>query len=1024
MGYSRSLVGLAITLTVPLLLPTSNVAAVDVASSFRFPLDIPWSITQHFDRWNDDFIGFHLAEDVKVPIPTGGEKKDTEVPVRAAGSGKVKHVGYHTGYGWVILIEHTLSAGDPLGPTVTTLYAHLREVGLTANTMDVSKGAVIGYLSSNKDENGGYSFTHIHFGIRRGAVLSDINQCHPITKWWSYAGYSSLFTKCHTKSTLVNVSPSSPNWGDYESFQRTVVSEWTDPSDFVHARSVPVPPPNQVPTAGFTMTAPGLPPKTNGETLTVTVPFGGAALVDVAASDCSPGPASGCSADPDGQIASRAWTLDGARVNVLPTDTLPLELMPGSHTVTLVVTDNQGAPSPPVQGEILVQADSIEVAPGLRVDFRLVNAQQVVGPTGEIAIEAVVSNDSSSTQTLLGSSLNGSGYTFGSLIHHPTFAPGNPYVWSVEPLPLAQLANAIVPPGGSFRFSFGTLMPRNGPVPEGVYTAALRLGYGFCCQFDRTVTVTVDAALGAVPVFDFALDFLHVDGNVNSSAGFADEFDDGSLTALPTSAFSCRAAPVSESGGLLHLSSSNGTAVGGQFSQDHCFLGDPPGSLYRLRDGAGDAVITASFRADVPVAGTGYGFQVFTTDNSGELVNMQIGRSGDFAVLSATVESPGGSRVNQSMPLDLSGINRILLRLIFDDATNCVTSSFSTNGGSSFTEIVPPLPGTIMTGGSEAIVSVFGFAVIAVISPTSNVNWTQKFPVGAPSARAQHVLAFDTSRGEVVLFGGVVNGPTGAEFANDTWVWNGANWTERIAAESPAPRSSYGMTYEPVPKQTVLFGGVGNGVWFDDTWIWNGSTWTLTNPTTRPSARSGHTLAYDAVRNEVILFGGQRLPTLELLNDTWIWNGSTWTQRFPVTPPPSRYHYAMGYDSTHGRVVLFGGVGTTSQLNDTWIWDGTNWHQMVVGSSPTARYSAHMGDSPLDGGVILFGGADGANNPIGDTWTWDGSGWSLRSPAASPQSRLSGAITFDSWRFQVVLFGGTSNAFTFVPLSDTWIWGP
>lgn len=208
-----------------------------VATSFQFPLATTWTITQSFDTWNDDFWGMHLAEDVVVKVPLGGTKADTELPVHAAGTGVVKHVGYHAGYGWVVLIEHSLPAADPLGPKVTTLYAHLRNSGLIQNNIPVTKGATVGYLSSDKNENGGYTYTHIHFGVKKGSVLANINACHPITRWWLYAGYSALFGQCHLKSTLIKVGPDDSTWSTYSASHQTVVSEWVRPSEFVNARS-------------------------------------------------------------------------------------------------------------------------------------------------------------------------------------------------------------------------------------------------------------------------------------------------------------------------------------------------------------------------------------------------------------------------------------------------------------------------------------------------------------------------------------------------------------------------------------------------------------------------------------------------------------------------------------------------------------------------------------------------------------------------------------------------------------------
>ncbi len=217
------------------------------------------------------------------------------------------------------------------------------------------------------------------------------------------------------------------------------------------------------------------------------------------------------------------------------------------------------------------------------------------------------------------------------------------------------------------------------------------------------------------PQFDFAVDFLSVAGNVNGGAGFFDDFNDGSLTTPPTSNIVCNqnTAPVSESGGFLHLSSADGAnTFSPGFLVDNCILGqDAP--AFRLNDGSGNSVITASFRADVPGPGQGAGLQLFTFGtNTNETVNINFS-TGPFVV--AVSQPANGPQSVQAVPIDLTGVQRVMLRLTFNDATNEVTHSFSLNGGATFTDIPLPQPGRVMTTGSQATVSVFG----SVQLPTS-----------------------------------------------------------------------------------------------------------------------------------------------------------------------------------------------------------------------------------------------------------------------------------------------------------------
>src|SRR5262249_39673365 len=91
--------------------------------------------------------------------------------------------------------------------------------------------------------------------------------------------------------------------------------------------------------------------------------------------------------------------------------------------------------------------------------------------------------------------------------------------------------------------------------------------------------------------------------------------------------------------------------------------------------------------------------------------------------------------------------------------------------------------------------------------------------------------------------------------------------------------------------------------WLNDTWEWDGTQWTQRTPASSPSARSDHAMAFDESRGRVVLFGGG----FGILNDTWEWDGSTWLQRSPPAAPPPRARQALAYDSTRAQALLFGG---------------------------------------------------------------------------------------------------------------------
>jgi sugar lactone lactonase YvrE/uncharacterized protein (DUF2345 family) len=250
-------------------------------------------------------------------------------------------------------------------------------------------------------------------------------------------------------------------------------------------------------------------------------------------------------------------------------------------------------------------------------------------------------------------------------------------------------------------------------------------------------------------------------------------------------------------------------------------------------------------------------------------------------------------------------------------------------------------------------------------------TWTQASPANSPSPRSNVEMVYDPATGNVVLFGGLYNASTRYD---DTWTWDGTNWTLLSPATTPGGRASASMVYDAATGNVVMFGGLSNaGMFLNDTWTWNGTTWTQASPSASPSARAAYSMAYDAAHGQVVLFGGLEYSSGFVdLNDTWTWDGTNWTQKSPANVPPVRDTAAMAYDPAQGQVVLFGGLNDPADtyLGDTWVWNGTNWTELSPASSPSARYAGNGIDyDAAQGQLILFGGAD-SSTVFNDTWYW------------------------------------------------------
>jgi len=310
--------------------------------------------------------------------------------------------------------------------------------------------------------------------------------------------------------------------------------------------------------------------------------------------------------------------------------------------------------------------------------------------------------------------------------------------------------------------------------------------------------------------------------------------------------------------------------------------------------------------------------------------------------------------------------------------------------------------GRTLSGSDIAALFATGLGIQTFVAPACCGTWSLAATNG-PSARAGNVMAYDSARGVVELFGG----SDSSSYKGDTWEWNGAAWTLK-ATTGPSPRDGTAMVYDSHRGVAVLFGGAqGNSNLQSDTWEWNGTAWTQKS-TTGPSARFRHTMAFDSVRGVTVLFGGVDTSgpggSFVAKGDTWEWDGTAWTS-FGTTGPSARESSAMAYDSARQKIVLFGGDNGSPRLGDTWERTGTTWAQ-VFASGPSAR-SGHAMVYAGSCGTVLFGGYDNTVGSKNDTWGWDGTQW-IQLASSGPSARSGHGMAYDGNRAQVVLFGGST----------------
>ncbi|MBK8097266.1 MAG: hypothetical protein IPK26_09170 [Planctomycetes bacterium] len=231
------------------------------------------------------------------------------------------------------------------------------------------------------------------------------------------------------------------------------------------------------------------------------------------------------------------------------------------------------------------------------------------------------------------------------------------------------------------------------------------------------------------------------------------------------------------------------------------------------------------------------------------------------------------------------------------------------------------------------------------------------------------------------------------------------------------------MAFDSVRGVVVLFGGSNIGTAnHDDTWEWNGVSWTEALPAQRPQSRRGTAMQYDSRRSRMVLFGG--IDNNTYLNDTWEWDGLAWTQR-PQSGswPSSRDYHAMAFDQSRGAMVCYGGWNGTTVFNETWEWDGTAWTLRSLTTNATRLQNHGMVFDSNRSVLVIYGGWNTGNPGYrDDTWEWDGGpqGWVLRNPASRPPARRGHVMVYDAARARTVVNGGHLGGQ--ILNGDTWEW--
>ena len=352
-------------------------------------------------------------------------------------------------------------------------------------------------------------------------------------------------------------------------------------------------------------------------------------------------------------------------------------------------------------------------------------------------------------------------------------------------------------------------------------------------------------------------------------------------------------------------------------------------------------------------------------------------------------------------------------------------------GGPTGDGIAPALPTTVLPASH--------------ISPTGTggpgPNWTgnathwQSINTSrVPKARTQAATAYYPPGGYVVLFGGQDHDIHYPPFFNQTWTFNGTNWTLLHPWHAPAPRRGAEMVWDAKDGYLVLFGGSNGTTYFNDTWAFRGK-WTQLHPPISPPARRSVAMTYDASLGKVVLFGGHGGSSVTngsgytIYNDTWTFLAGHWTKLTTRGNPPPTAEGQFAYDPTARHDLLFGGynvnaTGSETTFATTWVFHNRTWTNVSARLTvhPSYRDGGCLNYLPTLGALYLFGG-DYQVVPVLDTWAFQNGTWKLYNATGSPDVRGANRAAWDSALSELVTFGSPSDPTTGATLGppQTWV---
>lgn len=179
-----------------------------------------------------------------------------------------------------------------------------------------------------------------------------------------------------------------------------------------------------------------------------------------------------------------------------------------------------------------------------------------------------------------------------------------------------------------------------------------------------------------------------------------------------------------------------------------------------------------------------------------------------------------------------------------------------------------------------------------------------------------------------LLLVGNLNLINSSQSAYEVWAWDGAAWSKKwpTTTSTPSPPNLLepAVGWDPVSSRLILFGGIKTmspDPAPNDTWAWDGRNWSRLSPAiVPPSNNGGQKIALDPTAGRLLMLDEAQ---------TWSWTGSNWQKLADGLPGPTPNidGGALASDPVNRQVIYVGGctVGCVQLYPGTLVWDGKSW---------------------------------------------------------------------------------------------------